>query len=65
MADEGNEVVLRKPTVAEVMKLLATLPQDAPFRIQDADTYWEISIVHVEIDEAGTVWFSGKYHEMN
>jgi len=59
-----EEIVLRKPTVADIIKLLSSLPGDAPLRIEDADTYWEISVIHVKVTD-GVVWMSGQYHEMN
>jgi NAD(P)H-flavin reductase len=51
---------LEKPTVGEVVKLLQTLPQEAPFRINNSDTYWGQEIIHIKIDRNGRVWFCGE-----
>jgi hypothetical protein len=56
--------MLIKPTVGDVIAFLQTLPPDAPFRIEDADTSWTISTIHTRIDGGGVVWFLGEYPEM-
>jgi hypothetical protein len=51
---------LDKPTVSDVIKLLQTMPQDAPFKINTSDTYWTEDIVHIKMDKNGKVWFCGE-----
>lgn len=55
---------LDKPTVADVIKLLQTMQQDAPFRISTSDTYWGEDIIHIEKDRNGGVWFWGEMREV-
>lgn len=54
---------IENPTVAELICLLQTLPQDKPLRIEDADTNWTISIIHVS-EDAEAIWLYGDYSEM-
>ena len=56
-------VSITKPTVGDIVTLLSKLPQDKPFRIEDADTAWTIDIIHVRSDD-DAIWFYGKYEEM-
>jgi hypothetical protein len=57
-------VLLHSPTVANMIHFLQTLPPDAPLRINDPDTCWEVSIIHLYQDENGWVWLTGAYGEM-
>jgi len=58
-----NQLV--NPTVADVIAFLQTQRPDAPFRIEDADTSWTISIFPVRVDPDGTVWFGpAEYGDM-
>ena len=59
-----NDKVLNQPTVKQIIELLSTYPPDTKFRLEDADAYSKIDIVHVgEIDDE--VYFYGQYGEMN
>lgn len=44
------------PTVADLIAFLSTLPPDAPFLVEDADTFWTIAKFHIEKEENGEVW---------
>ena len=55
---------LQKPTVKDIIDYLSQFPPETPFRIEDADTNWTISIIHAHQDQEGKVWFSGEYSEM-
>lgn len=48
---------LNRPTVQDVINALKDFPADSQFRIEDADTNWEISIFNVMQDKDGWVWF--------
>ena len=55
---------LFSPTVGNIVAFLSALPQDKPFRIEDADTAWTIATIHVRSDDEA-IWFYGKYEEMD
>jgi hypothetical protein len=59
----NTDKVLNKPTVQQVIDLLATYPPDAKFILEDADTNWTIRTVHVREGD-GEVCFYGAYSEM-
>ena len=54
---------LVNPTVGDVRRLLEQCPDDMPFRIEDADTNWTISVIDAETRN-GILWFSGQYATM-
>lgn len=54
---------LDKPTVRDMIKFLNSLDQSLPIRMNDADTGWNISIIHFEM-YYGRVRMSGIYEEM-
>jgi hypothetical protein len=56
----GGYMKLERPTVGDVVKLLQKFPQEAPFRINTADTYWGEEIIHIKIDRNGRVLFCGE-----
>lgn len=57
------EKVIIKPSVGKFIELLEKFNKNMPLRINDADTGWEISIIHYNIiDEK--LFLSGKYIEM-
>jgi hypothetical protein len=57
-------VLLHHPTVAELIASLSKLPQDRKIIISDADTQWDIDIIHID-DQDGYIELSGEYPEMN
>jgi len=54
---------LDRPTVAEMIAFLQTLPLGMPLRILDPDTGWTIHQVEIEFD-GGKVWLTGSYLDM-
>lgn len=59
----ADYIILDKPTVADVIAYLQTLPQDAPLRLYDADTGYTITKVHIDRAADGFVWLFGDYAE--
>lgn len=56
--------ILVKPTVGQMIEALQQPPADTPFRMEDADTEWPITVIHIELREDG-LWLFGLYHEMH
>jgi hypothetical protein len=57
---------LHYPTVIEVIGYLSTLPPETRFRINDPDTGWTITNIHIDYDDLkNIVWFGGDYAEMS
>lgn len=59
-----KRTTLDRPTVAEMMALLQTMPPDMPFRIEDPDTNWTIHQVIAYADK-GRFWLTGEYCGMD
>ncbi len=56
--DESDDMTeLKRPTVQDVINALKTFPADSQFRIEDADTHWEISEFTIAQDKDEWVWF--------
>ena len=51
-------------TVGELVAHLQHFHPDRPIIIEDADTGWDVSIIHIEVDRHQRVVLSGKYSEM-
>lgn len=55
-------------TVAELIEVLRTYPENTKIVLMDADTYWEIPVIHHEMstapDGVERVILSGEYCEM-
>lgn len=61
----ASELKLVRPTVADVLAFLRKQRLDAPFRIEDADTSWTVSVIPVRVYPDGSVWFGpADYNEM-
>ena len=61
------KATIKEPTVADFITFLSQLPADAPLRMIDPDTYWTISVFHIEDGQQPdpkTIWLSAKYQEM-
>ena len=58
-------ITLTRPMVGELVAALLTLDQSRPIIINDADTGWAISIIHIDGDSEGVrIVLSGDYNEM-
>ena len=58
-----SDLVLSKPTVAEIIAVLSKFPPDHKFTLDDADTRWTIDVIHIAVYD-GEVQFYGVYEEM-
>lgn len=57
------EIILTKPKIKDLIKALLEFGEDKDIRIDDADTGWNIYIIHIE-EYQGTVRLYGRYDEM-
>ena len=51
--------------IAELIAELQKYPADATVILVDADTQWDIPVIHIERERDGTVCLFGEYHEMD
>lgn len=59
-----SDLLIERPTVRQMIEFLGQFDPDAPLRIEDADTFQSIEIIHAEADHEGTIYLSGSYSEM-
>lgn len=59
----GEFTQLDNPKVKDLVALLLKLDQEKDIRIEDADTNWEISIIHFS-EQENKIFMSGEYYEM-
>ena len=55
---------IENPTIKDLVEKLLTLDQEKKIVIEDADTDWEIKIIHFK-EEDGKVLMFGEYYEMH
>ena len=60
-----TEHLLDKPKVRDLIAVLKTYPQDSAIIMQDADTLWDITKIHIGVEINGTIVLWGKYPEMS
>ena len=59
-----ENIKLEKPKVKDLVAVLLNFDQEKDIRIEDADTNWEISIIHF-FESEEKIFMGGSYSEMN